>query len=468
MPHYEFMAERRGGALLSAIVALIVAASAAWWYAGLPAGGRPAASDGTAPGKNGGAAAPAAPAAAGVWTGTWSASPVSGEPGTETDGMAGRTVRNVVHTSVGGVLARITLSNLFGTADLTVTHATIALAADRRTGEERTGGERPAGGRGAAAALGTMRRVTFGGSPEVVVPAGGEVVSDAVALTVPYDSDVLVSVYAPGGAGPVTHHPLARQTGYVAEGERTADLSGAAYAADGDRWRWLTALDVYGRQAQGTLVAFGDSITDGVTATRDADHRWPDVLADRLREAAREGADVPRYGVVNAGVGGNRVLTDVQAAPLKNPSALHRFDRDVLSRPNVRVVVVDLGINDILRGPAAPEAILAGLRTLVDRAHAHGVKVIGSTLTPFLGHRGHTAQREAVRQHINEEIRGGGVYDAVVDFDEALRDPSDPRRLLPEYDSGDHLHPGDEGYRAMAGLLDLRELRAPAPARLAA
>ncbi|MEU1512234.1 SGNH/GDSL hydrolase family protein [Streptomyces sp. NPDC005811] len=441
------MTRHKGYALLCAVVALVVALSAAIYAV--------AAAD-HGPGPRGGSAlavpaAPrgdgsAAPASTGVWVGTWGASPVGGEPGTETTGMAGRTVRNIVHTSVGGTGARVTLSNLYGTRPLTVTHATLAVAA---------------GGHGAATAPGTLRRLTFGGAATVTVPPGGQTVSDPVALAVPHDSDVVVSTYAPASSGPVTYHPHARQTSYVADGEHTADESGAAYTGTTVHWRYLTALDVLGTEAEGTVVALGDSITDGVTATADADRRWPDVLADRLRAAARSGADAPRYGVVNEGISGNRVLAD---DPSRGASGPHRFARDVLGRPNVKVVIIDLGVNDILRDPgrADPDAILAGLRTLVARAHARGIKVVGSTLTPFRGHRGYRADREDVRRLVNDAIRAGGVYDTVVDFDQALRDPYDPRSLRPEYDSGDHLHPSDLGYRTMAEALDLEDLRSSA------
>ena len=442
--------KRYGYALLCAIVALVVALSAAI-YAGVAADHGPGhRTDAVLAAPHDPAAASAAPASTGVWVGTWAASPVGGEPDTGTDGMAGRTIRNVVHTSVGGTSARVTLSNLYGTRALTVTHATLAVAADDD---------------GPAAAFGTLRRLTFGGATTVTVPAGGQTVSDAVLLTVPRDSDILVSTYSPTSSGPVTYHPHARQTSYVADGEYTADVTGIAYTGTSEYWRYLTALDVLSNEADGTVVALGDSITDGITSTTGADRRWPDVLADRLRAAVRSGADAPRYGVVNEGISGNRVLAD---DPRRGASALHRFERDVLGHPNVKAVVIDLGINDILRNPelADPDAVVAGLRTLADRAHAHGITVVGSTLTPFRGHRGYTDAREDVRQRINAAIREGGVYDAVVDFDEALRDPYDPRSLRAEYDSGDHLHPSDLGYRKMAQVLDLEDLQGAAPARL--
>ncbi|MEV5454901.1 SGNH/GDSL hydrolase family protein [Streptomyces sp. NPDC052535] len=434
-------------ALLAAIVTLIVAISAAI-YAGASAdvgtGDHALQAGGRLPRGQ------AAPASTGVWVGAWATAPAAAEPGTETTGMAGRSVRNVVHTSVGGTSARITLSNLYGQSPLTVTHASIALAAGPDT----------------AAAVGdTMRRLTFGGSARVIIPAGGRVMSDVARIAIPYGANVLVTTYSPIPSGPVTYHPMARQTSYLADGDRTADVTGVAYTTPTPYWRYLTALDVLSHEADGTVVAFGDSITDGLGADVDANHRWTDVLAERLHDAAGDGRDTPRYSVVNEGISGNRLLTGRTGRPADNPSGLSRFERDVLDRTGVKVVVVLLGVNDILHSPelADRDGILTGLRTLVDRAHDRGLRVVGGTILPFGGYGGHTDARETMRQQINEEIRSGRVFDAVVDFDKALRDPYDPRRMRSDYDSGDHLHPGDKGYARMGQVLDLDTLKGAAP-----
>ncbi|MFF8730266.1 SGNH/GDSL hydrolase family protein [Streptomyces sp. NPDC015171] len=457
------MTKRHGYGVLGALIALVVALCAAIYVtvsadAGTPRG---ALAD-SRPHRD----PAAAPASAGTWVGAWATAPVGGEPGTETAGLAGHSVRNVVHTSTGGTGARVTLSNLYGQSPLTLTHASIALSTGDGT---------------AAADAETMRRLTFNGSTSVVIPAGGQTVSDPVRVTLPHDTDVLVTTYSPTPSGPVTYHPHARQLSYVASGDRTEDTTGTPYTEQTPYWRYLTALDVLSNEAAGTIVFFGDSITDGITSTVGANHRWPDVLAGRLRGALETGQRLPRYSVVNEGISGNQVLTDGLGIPqalehtraggtpiAENQSGLGRLGRDALSRTNAKVVVVELGINDILRNPrlADPDRIVTGLRTLVRQAHARGLKVVGATLMPFKGHRGFTPAREAVRQQVNAEIRAGGVYDAVVDFDKALRDPYDPRRLRPEYDSGDHLHPSDLGYRTMAETFDLRALQGAGQAEL--
>lgn len=444
------MTRRHGYVLLAAIVAVIVALSTAI-YVGVAADA--GTKDRTSLSGSGPSRPSAAPASAGVWVGAWSASPVGAEPGTASEGMTGRSVRNVVHTSVGGTSARITLSNLYGRTALTITHATIALAAGTET---------------AAASTGTMRGLTFTGNTTVVIAAGGQVLSDAVAMVVPAGGDILVTTYSPTLSGPVTYHPTARQTSYAAEGDLTEDETGTGYTEQVDRWRYLTALDVLGDEADGTVVAFGDSLTDGKNSTANTNSRWPDYLNRRLRTALAAGQSLPRYSVVNAGIGGNRVLADARGKPLENQAGIRRFTRDVLDRPNVKVVVIDLGINDILRTPgvADPDKILTGLRDLVRQAHARGIKVVGATLMPFGNRPGWTEAREGVRQAINAEIRSGRVYDTVVDFDKAVRDPYDPRRLRSLYDSGDRLHPNDRGYERMAETFDLAYLEGSAAARL--
>jgi lysophospholipase L1-like esterase len=328
----------------------------------------------------------------------------------------------------------VTFSNLYGTEPLVIGHASVALAID--------GGPR--------AVADTMRPLTFDGRASATVAPGARTVSDPVPLRVPGDSDLLLTLFTPSAGGTVTFHSHAQQTSYLARGDRTEDTSGSAYTERTEYWRYVTAVDVQNRQANGTIVAFGDSITDGVGSSTGSNHRWPDDLADLVRAG--------HYGVVNEGIGGNQVLRDASATR-NGRSGLVRFGTDALERPGVRTVVVDLGVNDILHGREQSGArIVAGLKDLTRQAHARGLRVIGSTLTPFGTHAGYDAVKEAAREQVNTAIRSGGVFDAVVDFDRALRDPYAPDRLRPDYDSGDGLHPSDAGYRAMARALDPRQL----------
>lgn len=304
---------------------------------------------------------------------------------------------NIVHTSIGGTAARITVSNLYGTGPLRITRATVG-----------------------------THQVTFAGRTAVTVPAGGQTVSDPVRMKVAADADLVVALLTPAASGPVTYHPHTQQISTLVTGAVTAPTP---------YWRYLTAVDVLTNRAEGTVIAFGDSITDGYRSSPDANHRWPDVLADRL---------AGRYGVVNEGIAGNRLLTDGTGGR----SGLTRFDGDVLARAGAKTVLVALGINDVLHGSDA-QSITAGLRDLTERAHARGLRVIGATLTPFGGYERSTRAREEVREEVNAAIRSGKIFDGVVDFDKVIRDPYAPKRMLDRYDSGDHLHPGDAGYRAM-------------------
>ncbi|WP_129842366.1 SGNH/GDSL hydrolase family protein [Streptomyces sp. RFCAC02] len=383
----------------------------------------------------------------GAWVGTWSAAPTGAEPGTR-DGLPGQALRNVVHTSVAGSSVRIELSNAYGSAPVTFTEVTVALGA----------------GSGAAARPGSLVPVTFGGGTSVTIPVGETVVSDAMGLEVPADADLLVTVYAPEASGTVTYHRMAQQTSYAATGAVAADETGTPYTDTTTYWRYLTGVQVHTPYADGAVVVLGDSLTDGITSTPGANHRWTDFLADRLRD--EPGA--PHMAVLNQGISGNRLLRD--ATPERyyyGPSALARLDTDVLDEAGVRTLFVQIGINDLILQPhqTDPAAVVAGLEQLVARAHEAGLRVVGTTLTPFGVSGDDGVELERVRQQVNAAIRAGGVFDAVADFDKALRDPMRPQHLLAAYDSGDGLHPSDAGYAAMAGAVDPAELAAPEPDR---
>jgi lysophospholipase L1-like esterase len=303
---------------------------------------------------------------------------------------------------------------------------------------------------GPDAVPGTLRSLTFGGAASAVVPNGAEALSDPVNLRIPADANLLVTTYVPTKSGPVTYHPAASQTSYFTRaGDFTASESGAPYTEQTSVWHYVSGVDVQGG-AEATVVTLGDSITDGVGSTAGANHRWPDYLADRLHG---------RFGVQNAGISANRLLLDVPGSGA-GQNALSRFDRDVLGVGGVRTLSVLEGINDIQQDPhqTDPDAITSAYRQLVAQAHARGIRVLGGTLTPFKGWGVYDETLEATRTAVNTFIRTGGVFDAVVDFDAAVRDPADPLRMLPAYDSGDHLHPGDAGYERMAAAVRLDRL----------
>jgi lysophospholipase L1-like esterase len=369
------------------------------------------------------------------WAGTWETAMATGV----SDGCVDCTIRDVIHTSAGGTAVRVRLSNAFGAAPLTVGHTTVAV---------------PAVPGRADVAPGTLRQVRFGGAAAVTIAPGAEAVSDPVTMTAPAGADLLVTTYTPGPAASMSYHAIGLQRSFLARGADAAD-AGTATAFTGATYsrHLVSGLDVEG--PPGTIVAFGDSITDGWQSSGDANRRWPDVLAARLQGGPRS----RRFGVLNAGIGGNRVLLGGRKG-IHGQAATRRLDRDVLSRPGVRTVIVLEGINDIQQRPHQldPARITAGLADIAARSRAHGLRVIGGTLTPFAGCACYSPEEEVTRQAVNDWIRGSGTFDAVTDFDAALRDPDDPHRMLPDYDSGDHLHPGDAGYEAMGNAVDLSAL----------
>ncbi|MFD7719099.1 SGNH/GDSL hydrolase family protein [Streptomyces sp. NPDC059814] len=405
------MPRRQGYALLIALVAGTAALAAVVAFTGsLLFSGSRAKASAAATGPQGTARTPAAPAhSSGLWLATWAAAPVLGaaDPNHGED-LIHRTIRNVVHTSIGGNAARVTLSNLFGTRPLLIDNVTV-----------------------------NTRPVTFRGAPATTVGAGRSIVSDPVVVPVAADADLVVTLRTPTARGPVTVHPNSHQSSYVETGRGTWRSTA---------WRYLTGVDVHSPTATGTVVALGDSLTAGTGSTTDANSRWPDVLSDRLNG---------RYAVVNQGIGGNRILRHGIG-----PRALDRFERDVLGVTGAKTVIIALGINDVQGFPQEkdPQRITDALRTLTDRAHARGLRVIGATLMPYDGYRSWTPAQNAVRDRVNETIRAGGVFDRVLDFDRDMRDPAHPDRLHPAYDSGDHLHLNDAGYQRLGSLVDLADL----------
>ncbi len=372
------------------------------------------------------------------WVTSWSASPQVATPGTlAAAGFDDQTVRDIIVSSVGGDPIRLELTNVFGASPLRVGHVTVAVA-----------------GPGAAVQPGTMHPVTYRGSASFQIPAGGQVLSDPVAMRVGPLQDLAVSVYLPGRTGAATFHADAQQVNWVsAAGDHAADSDAGEFTTPTLSWYYVSGLIVQSSDADGTVVALGDSITDGVGSTAGADARWPNDLARRLDALAG-----PILAVADEGIGGNRVLIGARCC---GASAEARFGRDALDQPGVRDIIVLEGINDIgfSLGDVSAAQIIAGYQRLIARAHARGLRIFGATLLPFQGAGYYTAAGEATREAVNTWIRTSGAFDGVIDFDAVMRDPADPLRLNPAYDSGDHLHPDDAGYQAMADAISLQMLR---------
>jgi lysophospholipase L1-like esterase len=355
-----------------------------------------------------------------------------------------QTLREIVHTSVGGHTARVRLSNAYGKQTLEIGSAHIALHAQ-----------------GSGIVPGSDRPLTFSGHETVAIPPDALVLSDPIQLDVPQEHDLAISIFIPGEASGAGIHYSAQQTSYVGPGNLTGEAT-ISEAATFTSWIFLTGVDVLSSDCASTLVAFGDSITDGAHSSVDANQRWPDLLAARL---LAKGGHKP-IGVLDAGIGGNRILHDPISTVQFGVNALARFDRDVLAQSNVKYVIVLEGINDLGHaGTSAPlsetvsaQDIIGGLMQMIERCHEEGIKIFGATLTPFEGttFAGYfTPEKELKRKAVNQWIRSSHAFDGVIDFDRATQDPNHPDRMLPAYDSGDHLHPGDAGYKAMAEAVDL-------------
>ena len=394
------------------------------------------------------AALAAAPA---HWVAAWGASPAPQLPDAQMQAahlrFENQTLREIVHTSLGGDSVRVRLSNAFGKETVAIGAVHIALRA-----------------KDAAIAAGSDRVLTFSGRPSVAIPPDALVLSDPVKLSFPAAADLAISIFLPEAAMGAGMHYGAEQTIYAGPGDLTAAES-LANPQSLQSWVFLTGVDVIGPADAAAIVAFGDSITDGARSTVDANHRWPDILAARL--AGRGGR---KLGVLDAGIGGNRILHDAVTNIRFGVNALARFDRDVLAQAGVGYVIVLEGINDLGQpGPFTPASetvsaddLIAGLKQMIERAHERGLKIFGATLTPFenTASPGYfTPEREAKRKAINQWVRTGGAFDGVIDFEKAVRDPAHPDRFLADYDSGDHLHPNDAGYKAMGEAVDLKLFR---------
>ena len=391
----------------------------------------------------------ALPARAEHWVSSWSASPQPLWDGNFTLDTRlpfhfwNQTVRQVARVSLGGDQVRIELSNRYGNKPLLIGAAAFALYAGK--GELSTG---------------TAQPLTFAGEPSVIVPVGASVLSDPLKVSLSDLSEVAVDIYLPQPTAPATFHWDGLQYAYIASGNQTgAEL---LQAPDVMTPRvFLSDILVDSPETKGVVVAFGDSITDGNASTLNANHRWPDYLAARFADK-----DI---AVINAGISGARLLLNVMGE-----NALARFQQDALGQPGVSSVIVLMGINDIgwpgsehapQLPPVKADEIITAYQQLIAQAHVHGIKIIGATLTPFNGaldetpvQHYYTEDKEKVRQSVNYWIRNSGAFDEVADFDQLIRDPKQPSRMRKEFDSGDHLHPNDAGYKAMAEMISLKEL----------
>ena len=373
------------------------------------------------------------------WVASWATSPqlVDDESALKANELREGTLRQIVHLSIGGMQVRVRLSNRYGTEPLrfTAVHVATAMAAGS-----------------AKIVTKTDRELRFSGKPDVIVPAGADYISDVADLPVAALSDLAITLRVDFAAAAQTGHPGSRATSFLAKGNNLVaeDLPEAKKV---QRWYFVAGVDVAAPAEAFAVVALGDSITDGHGAATDGNNRWPDVLAKRLQTAA---AATQKIGVVNQGIGGNRLLLDSIGT-----NALARFDHDVLAQAGVRCVIVLEGINDLgmlTREKEVSEAeheaevrrVTGAYEQIIARAHAQGIKVVGATVTPFVGsafyHPG--PKNEADRQAVNAWIRTH--FDGVIDFDNVVRDPAHPELMLPEFDSGDHLHPSPAGYAAMA------------------
>jgi lysophospholipase L1-like esterase len=380
-----------------------------------------------------------------AWVSSWGTSQQIPEPqnALPTDDLRDATVRQIVHLSLGGSALRVHLSNAFGTTPLHFTSVHIA---------------HPTSPSAAAIDPASDRALTFAGNPDVTIPPGAEFVSDPLEMPVAPLSDVAVTFHLEVPPVQETGHPGSRSTSYYVHGDlvSAADLPDSKHV---DHWYDLTEIDVRTASEAGVVVALGDSITDGHAATTNGNDRWTDVLAARLQASK----NTRNIGVSNQGIGGNHVLTDGLG-----PNVLARFDRDVLAPSGVRWLIVFEGVNDlgglarIAEVPADQHAalvarLIAAYQQIIERAHAHGLRVYGATITPYTGsgyyHPG--ALSEADRQAVNAWIRATGHFDAVIDFDAVVRDPAHPEQLLPAFDSGDHLHPSPAGYKALGESIPL-------------
>ncbi|WP_411553714.1 SGNH/GDSL hydrolase family protein [Paenibacillus lautus] len=373
----------------------------------------------------------------GQWMGSWFASQTYFDGNFAEERFEDQTIRMIIHPHAFGSKIRLKFSNLYGSEPTVFGTVTAALAA--KDGET---------------VLGTSRQVALNGQFSIVIPAGEEVYSDPVDLQVNEHVDVAVSVYVPESTRTSTWHFSPPSSTYVAEGNHTDDSSADFFRKKIHSYYWLSGMEVLTQgEPLRVIVALGDSITEGSTSTPDANHRWPDIFFERLR---REHPAHP-ISVLNAGIVGNQILKKGPAVglPIGGESVLSRLDRDLFSHSGVTDVIFLEGINDIGLGNATASQIIDGMRKLAAQVHENGLRIFAATLPPFGGAPYYSNEKELIRQEVNRWILTNEVFDSIIDFNTALADPEHPEQLLPVYDFGDHLHPCDAGFKALADCIPL-------------
>ena len=368
------------------------------------------------------------------WIAAWTASlQAPYEDGISLEGFQDQTLRFIIQPHIDGTKMRVRLSNLFGSEPLKMDGVHVAMS-------ENSAENIP----------GTQKQLTFEGKRKVTIPKGERVYSDPIDFEVSSDESLAVSIYVKNPTGPASWHPRSAQTSYFAPGNQASSADGSAFEEGEEAWFWLDGIDVIpDSKVEGAIAVVGSSIANGNYSTMNANRRWPDYLAKRFNE---ENTGV-KFSVLNAGISANQLLN---SPPGKGEHVLARMNRDVFSHSGIRAVILHAGLNDIRHHPEYDaEKIIIRMQETIQNVHEEGLKIYGATLTPYKGSGMYDPEGEVVRREVNGWIRSSDQFDGVIDFDKALRDPDEPGRFLPAYDSGDHLHPNDKGYEKMADVIDL-------------
>jgi lysophospholipase L1-like esterase len=365
------------------------------------------------------------------WVGVWTASMQAPfEDGISQKGFENQTIRMVLHPHVDGNKIRLRLSNIFSEEPLAIEEVHVAISQ-----------------KGSEIDPDTDQQVTFNGESTLSIPPGERKFSDSISLELSGDKALAVSLYVKEKSGPVTWHPISMQTTYISSGNDVSKAVSSAFNEQENSWFWLDGVDTLADSSVKGIVVMGSSIANGNSSTVNKNRRWPDYLARRLKQKDSD------LTIMNAGISGNQLINSL---PDKGKNAYTRLERDVFNQSGVKAVILHQGLNDIRHYPEYDaDKIIERMKQIIDSTHDQGLTIYGGTLTPFKGSGMFTSKGENTRQEVNDWIRTSGEFDGVIDFDKALRDPDEPERYLQKYDSGDHLHPNDAGYKRMADTVDL-------------